>query len=259
MTSARLRALVVDDEAPARRRLAELLDQLGVEIVGEAADGVTALDLARERRPDVVFLDVSMPEIDGFDVARHLADPRPLVIFQTAYSEFAVKAFEHDALDYLVKPVTRERLAQAVDRVHRRAPAPEERSAREAIARFGVAIGYVPSRPERLLVRHGAGHRLLPVAEIERFTSADGLIYAHATGAVHATDYTLNELEARLAGAFVRASRADLVSLTDVTGIASNGDGSATLTLASGARVHVSRRRAAGVRESLPPKGGRHR
>ena len=248
MTTGNLRALVVDDEAPARRRLAELLDALGVEVVGEAADGVTALDLARDRRPDVILLDVSMPEVDGFDVARHLADPRPLVIFQTAYSEFAVKAFEHDAIDYLVKPVSRDRLAQAVDRAQRRLQqAPGAAPSREQMTQFGTAIGHVPARPERLLVRHGAAHRLVPVADIERFTSDAGLIYAHG-GGVHATDYTLNELEERFTGAFVRVSRADLVSLRHVTGIASNGDGSAVLTLTSGTRVHVSRRRAAAVR-----------
>ena len=248
-----LRALVVDDESPARRRLSELLDELGVEVVGEAADGVQGLELARERQPDVLFLDISMPEVDGFDVARHLADPRPLIVFQTAYSEFAVKAFEHEAVDYLVKPVTRERLAEAVDRAARRMRQAGGGPTREEMMRFGTAIGHVPSRPERMLVRQGAGHRLLPVAEIERFSSDEGLIYAHAGGAAHATDYTLNELEARFAGVFVRASRADLVSIRHVAAIASNGDGSATLTLASGARVHVSRRRAAGVRGSVSP------
>lgn len=244
-----MRALIVDDEAPARRRLADLLDGLSVEVVGEAPDGVTALDLVRERRPDVLFLDISMPEVDGFDVARHLPAPRPLIIFQTAYSEFAVKAFEHEALDYLVKPVTRERLLQAVDRAQRRLQEPaQDGPSREAMTKFGAAIGHVPPRPERILVRQGAGHRLVPVAEIERFTSDGGLIQASTAGGAHATDYTLNELEERFAGAFVRVSRADLVALRHVSGIAGNGDGSATLTLASGARVHVSRRRAGAVR-----------
>ena len=115
-----MRVLIVDDEAAARRRLASLLEELGVEIVGEAPDGLAALAAVRQHRPDVVLLDVAMPEIDGFDVARHLDEPRPLIIFQTAYAEFALKAFEHDALDYVVKPVTRDRMAQAIDRAARR-------------------------------------------------------------------------------------------------------------------------------------------
>lgn len=244
-----MRALVVDDEAAARRRLADLLEELGVEVVGEAANGLSALELTRERHPDVVFLDVSMPEVDGFDVARHLPDPRPLIVFQTAYAEFAVKAFEHDALDYLVKPVTRERLAQAIDRIARRTSAATW-SARD-LSDFGVAIGHVALRPERLLVRHGTGHRLVPLADIERFTAAEGLVYAHVAAAMLGTDYTLNELEERLRGAFVRASRSDLVNVRHVTAIASNGDGSATLTLASGTAVHVSRRRSAAVRSAF--------
>ena len=249
-----MRALVVDDEAPARRRLADLLEELGVEVAGEAANGLDALTLVRERRPDVVFLDVSMPEVDGFDVARHLPEPRPLVVFQTAYAEFAVQAFEHDAIDYLVKPVTRERLARALDRIERRASIAPRWDA-PGLAEFGAAIGHVPPRPERLLVRHGSGHRLVAVVDIERFGTDEGLVYAHVLGppapTVHGTDYTLNELEARLQGAFVRASRFDLVALAHVAGIASNGDGSATVTLRSGALVHVSRRRAAAVRAVL--------
>src|SRR5688572_13702512 len=191
----RMRALVVDDEAAARRRLADLLEELGVEVVGEAANGLSALDLARERQPDVLFLDVSMPEVDGFDVARHLPDPRPLIVFQTAYAEFAVKAFEHDALDYLVKPVTRARLAQAIDRIARRTAAPTWSTG--DLASFGAAIGHVALRPERLLVRQAAGHRLVPLAEIQRFTAAEGLVYAHVASGMLGTDYTLNELEER--------------------------------------------------------------
>lgn len=244
-----MRALVVDDEAAARRRLADLLEELGVEVVGEAANGLSALDMTRDRQPDVLFLDVSMPEVDGFDVARHLPDPRPLIVFQTAYTEFAVKAFEHDALDYLVKPVTRDRLAQAIERIARRTPASTWSTG--DLATFGAAIGHVALRPERLLVRHGAGHRLIPLAEIERFTAAEGLVYAHVASGTLGTDYTLNELEDRLRGAFVRASRSDLVNVRLVTAIASNGDGSATLTLASGAAVHVSRRRSAAVRSAF--------
>ena len=115
-----MRALIVDDEPAARRRLATMLEELGVEIDGEAPDGLSALTLAGERRPDIIFLDVAMPEVDGFDVARHLPEPRPLIIFQTAYAQFAVKAFEHEALDYVVKPITRERLALALERAQRR-------------------------------------------------------------------------------------------------------------------------------------------
>lgn len=251
----RLRALIVDDEPAARRRLAALLEPLDVEIVGEAGDGVAALEMARARTPDVILLDIAMPEVDGFDVARHLPEPRPLIIFQTAYADFALKAFEHEALDYVVKPVTRARLATAIERARRRLAGPPDgaRWTAQDLANLGRAIHHRPPLPERLLVRHGAGHRLVPVADIIRFSAAEGLVYAHTGERPAATDYTLQELETRMAGAFIRVSRADLVNLASIDAAASNGDGSATLTLRDGTRLHVSRRRSAHVRASLDP------
>ena len=111
-----MRVLIVDDEAHARSRLASLIEEIDqetatteaserLEIVGEAPDGASALELVRSTTPDVVLLDVAMPEVDGLDVARHLAEPRPLIIFQTAYHEYALQAFEEQALDFVVKPV----------------------------------------------------------------------------------------------------------------------------------------------------------
>lgn len=247
-----MKLLVVDDEAAARGRLAALADELGYEVVGEAADGWTALELVRARRPDVVLLDVAMPEVDGFDVARHLPEPRPLVIFQTAYREYALQAFEHEALDYVIKPVTRDRLAAALDRAARRLAASASPSWTSAeLGALGAAIGHAPARPARLLVRSGAGHKLVPLESIASFTADAGLVYAHAATGTFATDYTLNELEERTTGAFVRVSRSDLVNIAQVQAIASSGDGSATLSLAGGRSVRVSRRRAAAVRQML--------
>ena len=108
-----MRVLIVDDEPAARRRLALMLEELDEEVVGQAANGMEALQMAAERRPELLLLDVEMPEVDGFDVLRHIGEPRPLVVFQTAYDEYALRAFEHAALDYLVKPVTRAGLERA--------------------------------------------------------------------------------------------------------------------------------------------------
>jgi DNA-binding LytR/AlgR family response regulator len=248
-----MRVLIVDDEAAARRRLASLLEELGIEIAGEAADGMTALDLAREHRPDVVLLDIAMPEVDGFDIARHLSEPRPLIIFQTAYAEFALKAFEHEALDYVVKPVSRTRLAHALERARRRLDGmmPTRAWTAGALTQLGAAMHHQPVRPERLLVRHGAGHRLVPLHEIACFSATGGLVYARTGERLAGTDYTLTELEERMKGAFVRASRSDLVNLSHIADITSNGDGSARLSLRDGTSVHVSRRRAASVRAAL--------
>ena len=109
-----VRALIVDDEPPARARLRQLLDAHGgVTVVGEAASGAEALELIRERRPDVLFLDIEMPEMRGTTLAASLPEPRPFVVFATAYERYAVDAFACDATDYLLKPITRERLLEA--------------------------------------------------------------------------------------------------------------------------------------------------
>lgn len=254
-----MRVLIADDEPAARRRLARLLaempPELGVETVGEAAHGLEALQRSAELAPDVLLLDISMPEVDGFDVARHLAEPRPLIIFQTAHGERALEAFDHEALDYVVKPVTRERLARALGRAAGRLGERGRGGAapRKALERVQTALGAGWPRP-RLLVRSGRGHRLVPLAEIVRFTARGGAVYAQlaeASERPHLVDYTLRELEERTAGLFVRASRSQLVCLEAVETLLTASDGSLALTLAGGATVRVSRRRSAAVRRAL--------
>lgn len=248
-----MRVLIVDDEAAARHRLRGLLEDLDVEVAGEAVDGVDALAKARALQPDVVLLDIAMPEIDGFEVARHLPETRALVIFQTAYGGHALQAFEHEAVDFVVKPVTRARLQQSLERARRRL---QERGSHdvtpELLARIEAALGQGrPVRRTRILVRQGPGHRALPIRDVVRFVADEGLVYACTSAGRSMTDYTLNELETRLSGGFIRASRGDLVQIDRIERLVSNGDGSSTITLTDGATVHVSRRRSAGVRRSL--------
>jgi two-component system LytT family response regulator len=114
-----------------------------------------------------------------------------------------------------------------------------------------MAFGYAPQAPARLLVRHGAGHRLLPVCDIVRFAAGDGVVYAHVEGLAPITDYTLAELETRLHALFVRVSRADLVNVAAVQGVSSHGDGSLALTLRDGSVIRTSRRRAAEVKRRI--------
>jgi DNA-binding LytR/AlgR family response regulator len=248
-----MRVLIVDDEPAARRRLHTMLEELDVEVAGEAANGLEALDLVAANRPDVLLLDIAMPEVDGFDVIRHLGEPKPLVIFQTAYDEHALKAFNHAALDYVVKPVALDRLRQALERARTRLEA--DRAAtlnQEVLSRIQAALpasGKV--RRPRLLVREGSGRVLMPFREILRFVADVGSVAAIARGRSWATDYTLAELEERTAGAFVRANRAELVNLDHVTRFEPESDGSAGLVLSDRTRVRVSRRRAADVRRLL--------
>lgn len=249
-----MRVLIVDDEPAALQRLARLVEEIDsrIEIVGEAGNGLDALELARERAPDVILLDIAMREVDGFDVVRHLPAPRPLIIFQTAHHQFAVQAFEHEALDYVVKPIRKERLADALERARSRLAA-TVRPALDAatLERAGTAFGYVPVPGARLLVRHGGGHRLAALTEILRFVAEDGVVYAKTAASSPITDYTLGELEARTGGRFVRTSRAELVNLSHVERVAGNGDGSLTLTLTDSTAIRVSRRRSPGLRQLL--------
>lgn len=247
-----MRVMVVDDEPAARRRLALMLEELDEEVAGEAANGVEALEMARERRPDVLLLDIEMPEVDGFDVARHLPEPRPLLVFQTAYDEYALRAFEHAALDYLVKPVTLDGLRRALGRARDRLEAPTAAPDLDALRGVRASLPAETPRRRRLLVREGKGHRLVAFEHITRFTADEGVVYAHLDGGDRRlTDYTLAELEERAGEGFLRASRGELVSAEAVERIVRNGDGSATLGLRGGATVHVSRRRAAEVWDRL--------
>ena len=219
-----MRVLVVDDEGAARRRLSIMLAELDVELVGEAANGLDALKLVRERKPDLLLLDITMPEVDGFDVAQHLPEPKPLIVFQTAFDEYALEAFDHEAIDYLVKPVTLPKLQRAIER------------ARE---RWDTA---------RVLVRDRGGHRLVSYRDILLFRADQGAVRARIKRDDFLTDYTLADLEQRLGSAFIRPNRSELVNVELVERITSNGDGSATLTLLDGTTTHVTRRRAADVR-----------
>jgi DNA-binding LytR/AlgR family response regulator len=249
-----LRVVVVDDEPSARKRMRSLVAELGAEVVADAANGLEALDCLAQHDVDVVLLDVEMPEVDGLDVARRLPAPRPFIVFATAYDHYAAAAFEAEALDFVVKPVTRERLAVSLARASRRlaeASLPSPLSP-DVVAAVAAAMGRAErSVPRRLLVRHLNGHRLLAVREIDRFYAADNVVYAVIGSAEAIVDHTLEELERRLHGVMVRLNRRDLLAIDRIDRIVTDGEGAATVATQDGARWRVSRRRAAAVREAL--------
>ena len=199
-----MRALIVDDEAPARARLRLLLDEMdGVEVAGEAEDGESALAQIEALKPDVVFLDIQMPGCSGLEVAASLRSPRPPIVFCTAFDQYAVDAFEVSAVDYLLKPVNRARLAKAVEKVRRGTVSDEplDRLARRATS------------PMRFLARAGAAYRVVNGRDVVCFVSENGLTRVHAAGQAYELPPTLNELEARLdPRQFFRISRAAIVS-----------------------------------------------
>ena len=251
-----LRAVIADDEPRARQFLERLLREHGdIEIVGEAKNGAETLAMVGRHHPDVVFLDIQMPDLSGLEVARHLTgDEPPVVVFVTAYDQHAVEAFEVAALDYLLKPIRRERLAESLRRV-----ATEVRSGRRA-ASCPAAVKSVLKVPEvqqgleplrRLPVRFRREVRLLDLEQVSRIVSRDRVVLACAEGREYLVDYTLQELEERLPpGQFVRAHRAALVNIDAIESYGGE-DGVLVLRLKDGTRVEASERRAAEVRRKL--------
>ena len=233
-----IRVMLVDDEQAARERLRQLLGPIpGIEIVGEAADGEQAIERIVELRPDLVLLDIQMPGCTGLEVAASLPTPRPRIIFCTAFDQYAVDAFELHAVDYLLKPVNRIRLANAIERVR-------ESGAAETGAGMERAIQAVRATSTRLLARWGDRYRVIPLQDVVWFSSQDRLTSLHTRDKDYVLDPTLNELEERLDPAcFFRVSRAAIVNLNAVAEVLPLAGGVADVVLANGTRLEVSRRR----------------
>jgi DNA-binding LytR/AlgR family response regulator len=219
-----IRAFVVDDEQLAREELCFLLGQAGdVEVVGQAGDGVDALRLIGQLEPDLVFLDVQMPGLTGFEVARRLVQAdvlRPLV-FVTAFDQYAVEAFSVNAVDYLLKPVDSARLEQTLDRARKRLAAEQPAKAQLTPAdleRVERAIAALETRQEQVAIRVGQRYLLVPAVEISHASVADEtLIVATQTMSGQSNYRTLDELQARLDPAiFWRVHRSHLVNIRNI-------------------------------------------
>ena len=261
-----MRALIVDDEPLARRGIRQLLaPYTDIDVVGECRNGREALQSLDVIAPDLVFLDVQMPELDGFAVVRARGAARmPYVIFVPAYDEFAVRAFETHALDYLVKPVNEARFAAAIQRVRERMRFAE---ALELTRRIGElldshdrrgdvgdvaarALAIVPAR--RLVVPTSTGDLVLDVDEVDWIQAEDYYAAVHARGRRHLIRESLASLEQRLdPSRFIRVHRSAIVPLDRVREMRSASTGEWVLVLRDGTRVPVSRRRREQVAELI--------
>lgn len=236
-----LTAFVVDDEPLAARRLVGLLERTGrVEVVGHSTDPAEAVALLEARPVDVLFLDIHMPEIDGFDLIERLSRP-PLVVFTTAHDEHALRAFQVLAIDYLLKPVGRAELDRALDKIERLAggagtgtaagagaAAPEAPDLAALVAEIRAARAAPPAAasPRRIASRLGDRVTLLELDRISHFHAADRLTYASSGGRDYVIDETLASLERRLdPDCFVRIHRSALVNLAFVTELRGDGGG----------------------------------
>ena len=234
-----IRAYLVDDERLAVERLSRLLDGTGrVHVVGSSTDPEVALAAIESVRPDVLFLDIQMPGLTGFELLERLRLAVP-VIFTTAYDEHALRAFATNSVDYLLKPVDVDRLAQALDKLERLTigHAPDVRAlARELAAQLGQT-----RRIERLASKVGERTTLLDVARISHFTAKDKLTFAVVGGREHVVDPTLTQLETQLdPRRFVRIHRSTLVNTAFVAELHADVDGGLLVRLRDESRTDLS-------------------
>lgn len=255
-----LRLLIVDDEPAARQRLRDLLSrQRGTEVVAEAADVPDALDRVRRDRPDVVFLDIEMPGADGFRLIDQLnRDERPAVVFVTAHEQHALRAFDVDAVDYLLKPFGADRLEAALGRVR------ETVAARRGFAAAGAAFpaaetaaqGATPS--SRLPIRHNGRISFLDVGDIDWIDAAHNQVRIHAHGRAHLQRDAIGAIEQRLdPRRFVRIHRSTIVNVERVQELLVNAAGQYLLVLKNAQRLSVSRSYRDRLREALRLGEGR--
>jgi two-component system LytT family response regulator len=239
------RVLIVDDEPLARDRLRQLLqDEPEVQLVGECADGRSAVAAIQGERPDLVFLDIQIPELDGFGVLEAVgSDSAPVIVFVTAHDKFALRAFEVHAVDYLLKPFDRARfktaLARALDHVRHRTGDSLRRKQTAALAELRP-----PAKPlERLAVKCDGRVLFLKVGEIDYIEAAHNYIELHVEKQAHLVRDTLNSIEARLpADKFVRISRSVIVNIDRVKELEPLFYGEYTVTLHNGVKLTLSRR-----------------
>jgi len=228
---------VVDDELHAREELAALLGEGGVLVVGKCANAIEALPAIREQRPDVLFLDVNMPAVSGFELLA-MIDPAilPRVVFVTAHDEHAVRAFEENAVDYLVKPVARDRLRKTLEKLAR---APAERTASSFAA---AAVKRIPCLGLRSI-------KLVDVADVEFVKSGEAGVYVVCPGGEYFTELTLKVLEER--AGLLRCHKQYLVNIDRVDEISVEDNLIGTIRTKGGSDVPVSRRYLARLKERL--------
>ena len=250
-TDKKLRTLVVDDEELARQVMRELLrTHPEIEVIAECKNGLEAVKAVAEHKPDLLFLDVQMPKLTGFDVLELIGAEVP-VIFVTAYDEYAMKAFEVHAVDYLLKPVGKERLAAALQRVRTRSPEKPP-----VPAELSVAARPAGQFAERLVVKDGTRVTLIPVTRLDYAEAQDDYLALASEGKKHLKQQTIASLEAALdPRQFVRIHRSYVVNLERVTRIEPYGKDSRVAVLSTGVRLPVSRAGYARLQALLDERG----
>ncbi|MFT7287240.1 MAG: two-component system LytT family response regulator [Halieaceae bacterium] len=256
-----LTAIIVDDESLARRGLSLRLQQLPeVDVIAECANGVEALAAVAEHSPDLLFLDVQMPGMDGFEVVEKLqGDAMPMIVFVTAYNEFAVDAFKVHAIDYVLKPVDDDRLHEAVQRAVQHYEQEARSAGKEKLVKLimsmtgesaagveALAHGNNGSNgdgwPEKITIKDGSDIQFIRVVDIEWIDAAGDYMCVHASGKTHIMRITMKQLEGLLNPAvFLRVHRSTIVNSQGITGAQTLINGEYLLNLEGGSKLKVSR------------------
>ncbi len=243
-----MKVLIVDDEPPARDRLRQLIDDAGEhEVIGEAGNGREALDLVQQKKPDVILLDIRMPGMDGIETAHHLnqGDAPPAVVFTTAYDEYAIEAFETNAIGYVLKPVRRERLAQALARA--------ARLTNEVLDDIGQQSGVATTR-KHLCARLSDELKLIPVSDVHYFVADQKYVSVVHTDGRDLIEESLKSFESEFAERFVRIHRAAVVAVDAIDTLKRDDDGRTRVILRvdpGDDELIVSRRHVANVKRRL--------
>jgi two-component system, LytTR family, response regulator len=246
--------LIVDDEPAARRGLKRLLAQEdGLAIVGEARNGREAVEKIEELRPDVVFLDIQMPELNGFEVLHAVrTEPLPVIVFVTAYDEWAVRAFEVEALDYVLKPFEDARLQAVVKRVRHRMREPGRDDVLQRVRALLAERGAAPRFLTRLLIRESGVVQFVELDTVDWIEAADYYARLHVGGRAQLVRYTLNQLEQQLdPSRFVRTHRSAIVNVAAIKEIRVAYQNQHAVVLKSGATVPLSRSKKERLEEVL--------
>ena len=251
----KIRTLIVDDEPLARERIRTLLeDEPDIEVIGECDNGATAVETITEKKPDLLFLDVQMPELDGFGVLDQINDKHmPAVVFVTAHDAFALQAFEVHAVDYLLKPFDRERFKKALDRALETL---KRRQTDELSHRLSALLAEVKpeARIDRLAIKSAGRVIFLRLDEIDWIDAADNYVNLHVGNESHLHRETMTAMEERLKGGkFMRISRSTIVNVDRIKELQPLFHGEYSVILRNGTRLTLSR----GYREKLDGLLGR--
>ncbi len=248
--STRIRTLIIEDEEPARNLLRSFLTQMPeIDLIGECSDGFQGLKSIQDLQPDLIFLDIQMPKLTGFEMLE-LLDAIPEVVFTTAYDEFAIKAFELNAVDYLMKPFARQRLRQAVEKVIERFKM--RQSNHTVVEKLIHQMSETDKPLERIVVKSGSKIHVLPIDDIQQIEAQDDYVMIYTPAGRFMKKETMQRLETQLPQEhFIRVHRSFIVNINQVQRIEQYGKESYLLILKNGSEVSVSKSRIKDLRREF--------